>query len=230
MANWLNAADYKFDDRKRRERWAWEFMRRNPNYISDFASIPELTKKQLERYKEKTGGSASPRPAFPPSKTLGMKWGLKGGMQDPSENALPIFASPSPDAPSFDELARFYDDLDEMGNNAPRDNFAVLVFRLYDDISEQVKSADRMLRRMQEKRGLKPREHNLRPRDFARYIQLLDAKSAKASTKEIVKHMHSYKSVADKTGASYDYQAHKRINKDMNKAKSLVALPLSLLI
>jgi hypothetical protein len=39
ILNWLNADEYKFGNKIQLNRWAWEFLRRNPDYQADFVIL-----------------------------------------------------------------------------------------------------------------------------------------------------------------------------------------------
>ena len=230
MADWKNAADYKFPDAQRRERWVWEFMRRNTKYRADFASVPTSTKKQLDTLKEKKGLGGA-RPAFPPAKVLGRTWLLDGPIQDPADDSVPVFRFPIPGAPLLSQLVRYYEEPDDEGWAHPRPHFSVLVFHLDQDLESQLKAASRMLKKSQKALSHEPEKRNLRVSQFRTYLRVLDAKSfdPEPSTEEIVTNIAAYKSVAKKTTAEWEYAAQKRVLKDFHKAEKLVANPWSIL-
>lgn len=39
ILNWLNKGEYNFGKRMSLQRWAWEFLRRNPLYQTDYAGL-----------------------------------------------------------------------------------------------------------------------------------------------------------------------------------------------
>lgn len=228
MADWKNAIDYEFDDADRRERWVWEFMRRNAAYRSDFASVHALTKKQLDMYRGEAGEGV--RPIITPAKSLGWKWQMDGAIQDPADDAVPAFRLSAPEAPLLNGLDRYYEIPDDCGQARPLPEFSVLVFRLDQDLDTQLSAASQLLRVLQKRTGDRPKRKNLRPLEFPTYLRVLDAREVKATTKEIVANIAAYKSVAKKTDAAWGYEAQKRINNDMQKAKDLVTNPLSILL
>jgi hypothetical protein len=227
MADWKNAADYKFADAGRPGRWVWEFMRRNAVYRADFASVPALTTKQHHKYTK--AGFSGATPLFTPDKGLGAKWQIDGVIQDPADDAVPVFRFSIPDAPLLNGLEKYYEEPDGSGQAEPRRFCCVLVFRLDQDLDMQLDAADRGLRYLQKKRGYRLKRRNLWRLVFATYLRVLDAKAAPAKTKEIVTTIAAYESVAKKTDADWEYQAQKRINKDLRKAKKLVKNPWSIL-
>lgn len=228
MAEWKNAGDYEFFDAKLPARWAWEFLRRNPDYEVDYKSIPQRTKAQKERFEKESGVPVS-RPLFPPSVVFGKKWGINGPLHDPDNNVTPDFALSLPEVPLLNQVVIYFDEPDGLGQASQRESFAVLVFQLWEDLDTQLRAAHQMLHKMQKERDLKPLARNFSPKQFATYLRLLDAKASAASTKAIVKYIGAYAKVADKTNADGEYQAQKRINRDHKKAKALVKCPWSIL-
>jgi hypothetical protein len=227
MADWKNPADYEFKDGARPARWAWEFLRRNSEYITDYGSIPEINKKDLERMRKTLGKGV--RLGFPAERYFGQKWRIDGEAQDPADDQVPDFLFYFPEMPMPNRVLLYYEKPDEIGQADLLPGFAVLLFRLREDLGAQLCGASRMLARLQKEQGLVPTKKNLNRKQFTTYLRLLDAKDAKAGTVEIVKHISAYKKVKHKTGADWQYQAQKRIGRDYKKAKSLVADPWSIL-
>lgn len=227
MADWKKAADYEFTDGGRPARWVWEFLRRNPEYIADYASIPERNSKALEKIRKSLGNGA--RLAFPAERYFGQKWRISGEAQDPADDEVPDFLFYLPEMPMPNRVLLYYEEPDEIGQADQLPGFAVLVFRLREDLEPQLWGASRMLNRLQEEQGLVPTKKNLKPEQFATYLRVLDAKNASASTKEMVQNITWYDDVANKTGADWQYQAQKRIGRDHKKAKGLVHDPWSIL-
>lgn len=227
MADWKNAADYEFIDGARPARWAWEFLRRNSEYITDYASIPEINRKALERMRKTLGKGV--RLGLPAERYFGRKWRIDGEAQDPADDQVPDFLFYFPEMPMPNQVLLYYEKPDEIGQADQLPGFAVLVFRLREDLGAQLYGASRMLARLQKEQGLVPTKKNLNRNQFKTYLRLLDAKDAEASSVEIVTHISSYKDVKHKTGADWQYQAQKRIGRDHKKAKALVADPWSIL-
>jgi len=227
MADWKKSADYEFTDGGRPARWAWEFLRRNPEYIADYASIPESNRKALEKIRKSLGNGA--RLAVTAERYFGQKWRIDGEAQDPDDDRVPDFLFYFPEMPMPNRVLQYFEEPDEIGQADQLPGFAVLVFRLREDLEPQLYAASHILFGLQKEQGLRPKKKNLNHKQFTTYLRLLDAKDEKAGTVEIVKHISAYKKVKHKTGADWQYQAQKRIGRDYKKAKSLVADPWSIL-
>ena len=114
MTDWKNAADYAFTDQLSAEGWAWEFLRRNPDYRQAYEDVSAI----LSEYEDKFGsdrkswpreesafvfsppredgesikawrarcvlGSGEPPRIIPVDQWYGQEWGLRGRIADPS--------------------------------------------------------------------------------------------------------------------------------------------------
>ena len=230
MPDWTCASDYEFEDANEPARWVWEFLRRNPEYIADWKSVPSRTAKQLESYSKELGlPPHAVRPLFRPAYTLGLKWRIRGDIQDPDNNTIPRFRFDAPEMPMPNQVLAYYDTPDEIGQAYQREGFAVLVFRLREDLERQLEAASEMLQQLQKEQGIVIKKKKLWPSNFATYLRLFDAKRDKEPTAEIVRHIAAYKKVAKKTKADFQYAAQKRIGRDYKKVKNFVADPWSIL-
>lgn len=230
MPDWKCPSDYEFKDRKEPARWVWEFLRRNPDYITDWESVPSRTAQQIESYSKELGvPPSSVRPLFRPAYVAGLKWRIRGDIQDPDNNNIPAFRFFTPDMPMPNQVLQYYEAPDELGQAYQREGFAVLVFSLQYDLERQLEAASEMLQQLQKKQGIVIKKKNFRPSNFATYLRVFDAKADKVPTAEIVRHIAAYKNVAKKTKADYQYAAQKSVGRDHKKAKDLVADPWSIL-
>lgn len=64
MLNWKNSADYDFTDDLAPEGWAWEFLRRNPSYRSDFETVTNILLEFTEKYGNDRATWPKEEPAF----------------------------------------------------------------------------------------------------------------------------------------------------------------------
>lgn len=96
LPNWLDETKYPVPGCTSKGNYAWEFLRRNPSYQSDYSSIYELCEQErvAERYKKSMGFGITP-PSFDDNAVPSMqfhaalyrtlrKWGLAYHLLDPS--------------------------------------------------------------------------------------------------------------------------------------------------
>lgn len=230
MPNWKDPTDYDFTRQLTREGWVWEFLRRNPQYRAAFAGVEKNHKKASKKSGKAPGIGG--RPLFPAKRTLGEKWRFAGDAQSPADDAVPTFRRDLPNMPLLNEVQRYFESPDAIGQARQRPGYAVLVFDLRGEVDEQLASAWHLLRVLQKEGGYQKKKRNLNRKQLVTYLRLLDAKPTKEGTtctKAIVKHIAAYASVVDKTVAAESYQAQKRIARDRKQAEALVDDPWSLL-
>lgn len=112
MANWLNPDDYPFSSKRTSLReWAWEFLRRNPEYRQDYANfiarVSDLEKKFGQDWKQQDSARENIPPkkpgesckawrfrcdvegekaqSLPLEQWYAQKWGLRERMGDPDQ-------------------------------------------------------------------------------------------------------------------------------------------------
>tara|TARA_B100000315_G_scaffold247817_1_gene277047 strand:- start:722 stop:1528 length:807 start_codon:yes stop_codon:yes gene_type:complete len=101
--DWRKKEDYAYTDDLDKQGWAWEFLRRNPEYRKDYESLQsgefkEVTyepKKKSEETEEQWKARCILNEDVDPRKigseqTLARKWRLKFRLYDPSMNALEL--------------------------------------------------------------------------------------------------------------------------------------------
>ena len=85
--DWRNADDYKFTDDLTYEEWAWEFLRRNPRYRTDWAIVKERLGELGKNYPDLTLVEQHLLHKNEPLETsiaeTAKKWGLEIFMSDP---------------------------------------------------------------------------------------------------------------------------------------------------
>jgi hypothetical protein len=172
IRNWKNPKDY--EDIKSYKKWqlAWEFLRRNTDYIQDWKKV--------------TSGLSVKEKRYIPCN----KWGLRKYLDPEKEYKGNYFCSLVPIG-GTQEMRGLCVDVSELRvcavpNNKP--GRVTLIFNIYDPINSQVEYAKRILKAMQDdhpnpdkiKKTFKPRVD-----DFITLIRVLDAKAAKVKNKEI---------------------------------------------
>jgi hypothetical protein len=228
MPDWKSAEDYAFTTALTPEGWAWEFLRRNADYSADFASIQSKDKKALRKARKELGKGA--RLLFTAKRYVAMKWRIDGEARDLVNDTPPEFQVELPDMPTLSEVMKYFEPPDEVGHASRRAGFAVLVFNLKGDPHMQLFTAWRMLEKLRKDERVASRKKNLKPGQFKVYLRLLDATAANASTLDIIKYIGHYKAVAKKTNAEWGWEAQNRVNRDIKKAKALVAEPWRILL
>jgi hypothetical protein len=182
LPNWRNAAEYHFPPDFPAHRWAWEFLRRNPDYRKDWASV-------LARY------LANPGDYFDPGQSA-----AQYAQQVSADDSW----NPLPEHPNFylpaDESAKWslYDMVnpatDDPGFLAFNIQFGFLFFKregapvypggaqypwaffnLNLPLKPQLETARRMLTAEQKRQGINPGQVKHHRKLWPRYVRLLDA-------------------------------------------------------
>lgn len=214
LPDWRDAENYPAGENVPMERWAWEFLRRNPDYQQDFARASQMpgldgleafqSRKDFSEYfegtpeikKDETYGEYLARTqAAGIHAAVGAmrddlldKYALKdsAAIQDPASNV----------PPQFDSLYPYWGPRrigqpDEMRVGRKDLENVVFLFSLKVGLEAQLKKADEILRRRQmELRalgGIPPKESRRRIEKYPTYLRLLDAKTVKASEEKIRK-------------------------------------------
>lgn len=166
MPRWDNPDDYQFTSNLSKEGWAWEFLRRNPDYINDYKKAceqdqlwvnhgvrrdnPHSVYKPVRKEGESLGEwnrrcsddkYKSPR-EYRPRMFYGQKWHLKNHVQDPHSDLPPDFVLPNyPRLLDYDEVDRFFGrpDNDEYGPAIQSTSIMIVCLNLEEPRTQQVK-------------------------------------------------------------------------------------------
>lgn len=205
--NWKDPKDYEFANTLNGKKWAWEFLRRNPDYIQEWKKelplelerIKELlsdpkTKDapELEGYRKSTPES---RQFFIPGHSLDKyfkKWGILNLVNPAQDNP---FRNPFNQFLSFENktvqggsigYSKYIDD-------NPYDPYVSVVFDMTHPLTPQIAYAQELLLIIQKdlvKDGKtfinKPKKHK---DNLIEYLRILDAKAENVSNEEIARVM-----------------------------------------
>ena len=148
--------------------WAWEFLRRNPEYIED--------------WKKNSDDNFS----------VALKWGIAGLLKDPAKTYQDI--KQDPDGIGFDPPGGFETTLMDKTEEEKKHLYAGLPnfetgkqsfeFNFYLPINPQLKVAKKMLLRLQE-RGKGRKAFKPRPDEWIILLRVLDAKAEGIRDKEV---------------------------------------------
>ena len=231
---WHDPKNYEFPDVERRERWAWEFLRGNEKYKSDYA-IAEADESAIYDPPKDEGESdqhwmsrivnegGEPR-AMRPSIALAIPWGLPK-MHDPAVNDPPTFVEAYPYGPSWSDIQELYYCESDEAPMVQRPDIAVLAFSLNDPIAQQIKLAQDILRNRQASKP--PQRKHRQEKLWPLYLRLLDATSSGATPGDIIKKIKHYEWMGK--DAASGYQARDSVSDHLKAARDLRDYPLRIL-
>jgi hypothetical protein len=237
MRDWKSDEAYAFCRSLSAAGWAWEFLRRNPAYISDFQEVTSA-RSSKKRELNAAGGHPTlkkigtdfddPLKDLPSLSRAGKLWGIDGQIHDPNCDEAPSFLRVFPMEVTWREaLSLFRQPSPEVDEVVIRPDVVLIAFDLSmgNDALDAVKV---ILDRARRKRaGQRRRARKVHPASFETYLRLLDAERASASNDEIVRTLRVY-SIRD-NDAGDSYAASKALARNLNEARSLQESPLTLL-
>lgn len=201
--NWRELKDYEFADTLNGKKWAWEFLRRNPDYIKEWGkelplefdrikillSDPELKNEpSLEGYRKNTPESSHFVIAGHSLKYF-KKWGILNLVNPEQDNPFPN---------PFSQFQSFKHGTVKGGNfgnfnNISLGNYCSIVFDMTHPLKPQIANAQKLLLEIQKdqvKAGKifinKPKKHK---DNLIEYLRILDAKAENVSNEEIARVM-----------------------------------------
>jgi hypothetical protein len=223
MPNWKSEEEYTaLTDELDEPGWAWEFLRRNPEYCKDY-QLAEVSAPK------KTGPAwlvVAPGGEEPLSWKLGKKWQISGPIRDPKNNDPPLFMAAYPREPHLDGIAEFFADTDKGGSTPQSSDFATLVFDLRRQLVPQIKRATERLNQRQALIAVQKSPHKGSEK-WPLYLRLLDAKRAGASTAEIIATIETYAHLGNE--AADGYAADKAVAANLKAASLLLRRALTIL-
>lgn len=172
--DWRDLTQYPDPETTSMKQWAWEFLRRNPEYQKDYVESVEAMR--------------TSKASDPPERQLPNKYGL-GKMADPAEAfsekiifrnlACPQYAWYHPENPAIVALT------------ATEPGDIVMKFSVRYPSATQAKWAGRILERFRKLNKdadfIKPIDPRAQRKKYPFYLQLLDARAAGVSAREIAK-------------------------------------------
>lgn len=225
--DWRDAKDYEFTSGLDRAGWAWEFLRRNPSYRSDYAamlnSFSDIHKSSSFLRRSQDVVERGPV-VLSREEALGEKWGMNRAI-DPDGRASPTFRPLYPMELDWDSVQAYYERESDEAPIATVTFFSIMAFDLASDIEVQIEAAREILSR---------RSHNADGNKFMRriqsqwttYLRLLDA-GVGVKGPEIIKHVEAYHDIDNDV---YDnYAGLDRVSDHRAAAQLLCDEPLSIL-
>lgn len=233
MPNWKNKIEYDFTTSLDRRGWAWEFLRRNEDYKSDFLAsllpktyyLPPKTASESEtQWQHRVIEQDLMPEKLAASVYFARKWGIRGVLCDPNGHSKPEFTVKFPSIPSWDQLPAYFDEFDG-GARELQPGIALVLFDLTAPLTQQFTAAQHMLAQQQD--GLSKQTKKSVLNKYGLYLRLLDASAAGATTEEIRVGIEEYSAmpqVLDGKSVAKD-----RISDHRKSAIQLLNNPLSLL-
>jgi hypothetical protein len=245
LPNWRDESLYPQQENTTITQWAWEFLRRNPNYQDDYNKYKELGEnclrgeipyldeapdyylgfdlrrsKKDEEYKQIiTGPTISEHREYLVIKTpynyFCSKYGLRNFFPDPACNNPTI---------QFQYLGVSYFSFTDIpipgGLKPKRPAEIAVIFHLDLSLERQLKEMKKFLikekERLIDKEAINCVEKRNRAEQYKEYLRILDADISEASTKEIAEAIYP-----DQSNEYPDYTADKAVNHDLKAAKKL---------
>lgn len=184
MRDWRNPADYRFPRNFPAHRWAWEFLRRNPDYRDEWHAV-------LSRFRSKSGEFHEPQdwierlrrgeylvptagmltddpedPVFSLPVNEARKWGLR-------ELVNPFTDDPG-ELGFFDHgILRVMDEGASMKSRGPA--YPIVVFDLHHPLKPQLQAIVPRLTHLQKSLGIRHKQAKHHRKLWPRYLRLLDA-------------------------------------------------------
>jgi hypothetical protein len=218
LPDWRDASGYPDPESTSRQQWAWEFLRRNSQYQSDWnqREMPDYAV-----YFKQQKIDPSDKEIY--MLVLGTKWGLACYAPDPSIDVPEVLLFLETDVAA----ATTYEDVQKIGRMpySPGDwPFVNVVFDLELPIHSQIETTKEFLRKTQKNfidRGkveLKKGSHRFPGGRLLRdYLRCLDGEAGGASLKEIAE------VVFPMINNDYpDLQAQQKVRDNLTAAKKLV--------
>ena len=230
MAHWKNPTDYEFPDGSTPARWAWEFMRRNPDYRADYAEAAKKLAQCPGNWLHGHGHKGKPAirmmEALELSRERGFAWGQRDEIADPAQDSVPPFLTVFPIAPNAEQVDLFFYRPMEHAPYVQKPEYATLTFDVRRPLPAQLKRAMELLN--SRKKQVDPiKVPHKGSQQWPTYLRLLDADEAGVSTAEIIQAIEAYKCLSNE--AADGYTASDRVSDHRKRARELLADPLSLI-
>lgn len=182
MRDWSNADDYAFTKDLKPWQWAWQFLRRNPDYQADFQAVLEIFHRREDGYSQQVSKKLSPgeEPESIPNAECRQKW------------FVCYYLNPRIEFPGDDPFGRFADFYMSNRHRWPLQlHEALLRVNLRLPLSPQLKQAHVLLavrqRNMASRGEIELRTPRNRRDHWKLYLRLLDGIEAGASYKALAR-------------------------------------------
>lgn len=163
--------------------WAWEFMRRNPQYRADYRNATQDLAASLTLSFGRRGETLA-RDADRRAIQYGAKWGQRGPIADPRSDRVPRFFRFAVETEA-EMLGAFYQKADDRDAVIQHPDFATLTFRLAESIDQQLTRAKRLLKERQKGKVVSKPVYK-GAKQWPVYLRILDAREAEATSEEII--------------------------------------------
>lgn len=189
--DWKNSKDYEFTKKLNDEQWAWEFLRRNKDYIKEWETefslwrekIKQLAPNELIKKYGVFETDQNNTHFFIPSKKAQTKWGLEHGYINPAQDS-PDLNIPLSFLPSYGQM--IWTDSDQESINIElRKNEIAVTFDLSLPVKPQIKLIEKNLRKIQQKETKKVKHPKQHKGNRTLYLRILDAPYESMKQKEI---------------------------------------------
>jgi hypothetical protein len=244
MPDWRIPEDYSFTADLNGEQWAWEFLRRNPDYKDDYEASFEPDRLWLDaprsrlnehaifippKFDDETplewqrrtilAGTSSPL-AYRPARYYGLHWPIAENIKAPSDNEPPLFlpAYEYPRLLDYSDIDSLFTFPGEAPESAHQEGaVAIVCLHLGKPIESQLEKVRRIYQRENESRNVEADEGTrLNVGRWTNYLRILDAKSADVTARDICLNVFpEYQ--ADHTSMDMD----KEISRQFSKIKFL---------
>jgi len=175
--DWRDENDYEFTKKLTPQGWAWEFLRRNPDYQKDWKEL-------LKRYQHETKRNSVPDRID--VKGAATKWGF---FLDDLINPILDNPFPEPDWPIFKIPGGIYSSGDYILLSYLKPEEVAVVFDLSKPLKSQLENYKVQLENLQNeilrKKGNKIPKPKTRFENLATFLRVYDAKSDNSKHKEI---------------------------------------------
>lgn len=223
--DWRSDADYEFTKELDRAGWAWEFLRRNNEYRSDYEALID-GQSDMRRKTPHLRTSADVVEHGPDvisaEEALGLKWRMERAV-DPDGGRAPQFTSIYPKELGWDDVRGFFGTEKDGAPVVTQSPFLVLAFDLSGDADTQVEKTRRILAARADNEKVALRRLRFQ---WTYYLRLLDADDD-VSSKEIIGHVADYQQIENEVETGY--KGTDRISDHKKAAKLLRDDPLSII-
>lgn len=215
IRNWKDPKDYESMKDYSLEQWAWEFLRRNPQYVKKWEEILEYLRGE---------GDEEILDSWPCNE-WGLEFYLDPGKEYSHIEFIPYGGYHKPNYLNSKSLSRLYVDVNRPNLETGE---ATLTFNVRLPLTPQIEAAKGRLEEFRQevsdhmiatRESFKPRDRN----EWIMHIRFLDAKAAGASDREIVDELYPNEA------KSYGIEWQKKTDDKRNQAKRFVEIDYRLI-
>ncbi|MFY9822783.1 MAG: DUF6499 domain-containing protein [Thermoanaerobaculia bacterium] len=171
MADWHKAADYNFPKTFSPYRWAWEFLRRNPEYRKDWTAALSRFRAGKGEFEGWSEGARDDNPEDPDFWLIAEERG---------KWCLDALLNPATDLPTHLSFNLGFGSMEVLAEGASfmarGPTYPIVEFNLLLPLAPQLASAERKLKQAQSWLKIKTKRSKHSRALWARYLRLLDAR------------------------------------------------------